>query len=229
MFAFFAYYQMVAYGNTLNLRLITNNYIMKAKINIQEPCTADWNQMTLVPNGKFCDLCQKNVVDFTDWDTQAIAEYLIQHQSERICGRFKKTQLQETIVMEEGITPILNWDTSAIKKVAAIVVICFGLAITSCNENTPTTPTEPRTDSVINQDTELKVGTASLISDSDINISTDTFHLLVPDSKKITEPDRLNYEDEILGGLGLIPDPESFELGEAVYVEMPNESDNNEQ
>lgn len=193
---------------------------MKAKINIQEPCTADWNQMTLVPNGKFCDLCKKNVVDFTDWDTQAIAEYLIQHQSERICGRVKKTQLQESINIEEAIAPILHWNTSSLKKVAAIVVASLGLAIASCNNTNSTTNSSAMIDTQTSQ-----------------NIKQQNPPEVLMGAPKIDTPQRITpIDDDIQGGIGLMPDPEpmknnpiipnheSFELGEIVYVESPNDT-----
>jgi hypothetical protein len=36
----------------------------KYKINISEPCLEDWDKMAPNDNGRFCESCSKNVVDF---------------------------------------------------------------------------------------------------------------------------------------------------------------------
>jgi hypothetical protein len=37
----------------------------KFQLQIPEPCHEDWNKMTPVHKGRFCDSCEKAVVDFT--------------------------------------------------------------------------------------------------------------------------------------------------------------------
>lgn len=70
----------------------------KYKISIPEPCHEDWNKMTPDENGKFCSVCIKSVVDFTNKSKTEIEEYLIQNQESKICGRFKKSQIDSLII-----------------------------------------------------------------------------------------------------------------------------------
>lgn len=67
------------------------------QISIPSPCSEDWNKMTPQEQGRFCDHCQKCVVDFTSWSDARILDYLSQHKKQEICGRFQTTQLNRAI------------------------------------------------------------------------------------------------------------------------------------
>lgn len=68
---------------------------MKRKINISipEPCHENWNKMLPDEKGRFCSVCSKSVIDFTTKSETEISTYLIQNRNQKICGRFKKNQL----------------------------------------------------------------------------------------------------------------------------------------
>jgi len=55
-------------------------------------CNRNWEDMTVVENGRFCNDCQKKVVDFTDKTSDEIAAYLISSTT-KVCGRFQQSQL----------------------------------------------------------------------------------------------------------------------------------------
>ena len=55
-------------------------------------CNRNWEDMTIVENGRFCNDCQKKVVDFTDKTPDEIAAYLISSTT-KVCGRFQQSQL----------------------------------------------------------------------------------------------------------------------------------------
>src|SRR3569833_2484292 len=70
---------------------------MKAlSIHIPTPCHEDWQQMTPVDRGRFCQSCAKLVVDFTTMIDQEILNY-ISKASGGICGRFANDQLQRPL------------------------------------------------------------------------------------------------------------------------------------
>jgi hypothetical protein len=71
---------------------------MKAKITIPEPCSADWNQMTQNEIGRHCNACSKTVVDFTKMNNDEIINYISEHSSQRVCGHFYKSQLEQSKV-----------------------------------------------------------------------------------------------------------------------------------
>ena len=64
------------------------------KIKVENPCNEDWSKMTKAEQGRFCDSCQKNVIDFSKMSLEEIKETL-RNSSGKICGRIKNSQLSE--------------------------------------------------------------------------------------------------------------------------------------
>lgn len=67
------------------------------QISVPQPCTEDWNKMTPLEQGRFCDSCQKCVVDFTAFTDEQLYKYFAEHKGKKVCGRIKKTQLNRQI------------------------------------------------------------------------------------------------------------------------------------
>lgn len=91
---------------------------------IPEPCNASLQEMQNTEKGKFCFLCNKEVIDFRNWNKDAIEKYLDAHPS---CGIFRKEQFFPEIkpVAKSSIL------SSSIRLFGALAMF-FGLA--SCNE-----------------------------------------------------------------------------------------------
>lgn len=62
------------------------------QITIPKPCHEDWRTFTPTAQGGFCQACQKEVINFTKWTDQAIADYF-ENAKGKTCGRFQKHQL----------------------------------------------------------------------------------------------------------------------------------------
>ncbi|HLO69646.1 MAG TPA: hypothetical protein VK167_02170 [Flavipsychrobacter sp.] len=67
------------------------------QISIPQPCHEDWNKMTPTEQGRFCNSCQKCVVDFTTFTDRQLFEYFNKHKGHKICGRFENMQLNRPI------------------------------------------------------------------------------------------------------------------------------------
>jgi hypothetical protein len=101
------------------------------KFSIPEPCHEDWTKMTPTQQGAFCSNCQKDVVDFTKLTDTEVLQYLNNNSHKPVCGKIDNTQLQRlNLTIDEGIiyTSIRTW-----KKYLAILIICFGVMMTSCD------------------------------------------------------------------------------------------------
>lgn len=66
------------------------------QINIPSPCHEDWDKMTPVEQGRFCNSCQKVVTDFTNF-TDAQLYSFFSKRTEEVCGRFYNHQLNRDI------------------------------------------------------------------------------------------------------------------------------------
>ena len=65
------------------------------EIYIENPCSEDWTKMKTTDQGKFCLACQKEVIDFTNFNQAQFKYYFeinykIKNQSveNKLCGRF---------------------------------------------------------------------------------------------------------------------------------------------
>jgi hypothetical protein len=68
----------------------------KFKIQISNPCHEEWEEMQTYVNGKFCDSCQKSVIDFTSFTDTELKRWFKENQG-KSCGRFKPEQLDRYI------------------------------------------------------------------------------------------------------------------------------------
>jgi len=68
------------------------SYILK----IDNPCGQEWSSMIKTDIGKFCSHCSKTVVDFTQLTDNEVLQ-IIEHNSEKLCGRLTQEQLNRAI------------------------------------------------------------------------------------------------------------------------------------
>jgi len=66
----------------------------KFQLQIPEPCHESWDKMTPVDKGRFCDSCQKAVVDFTGMSDSQLIAYFKKPSTGSMCGRFYNDQLE---------------------------------------------------------------------------------------------------------------------------------------
>ncbi len=65
---------------------------MNKSLHIAEPCHENWGNMSPTEKGKFCQVCTKEVMDFTSKSKEEIIEH-IEQSTTSICGRFHADQL----------------------------------------------------------------------------------------------------------------------------------------
>ncbi len=94
-----------------------------SKISIPEPCPESWDKMHQTQKGKFCDLCTKEVIDFTKWTDSEIIQYFEKAQTSKTsttCGRLSTQQverinqiLQNHTSQQPNLWRIFAWAFSA--------------------------------------------------------------------------------------------------------------------
>lgn len=100
----------------------------KYKISIHQPCTEDWDTMTLKEQGKHCALCNKVVIDFSKMKNDEIISVLRQNKGKKICGNFYNSQIEYPIYYS-GYKKKNNWAAIA----AMLVVGVFTLSTNQLN------------------------------------------------------------------------------------------------
>lgn len=104
----------------------------KHKITIPEPCHENWGKMKPNENGRFCLSCSKTVVDFTSMLPDEIQHFFIQNQNEKICGRFRKSQL-DTIIIQIP-SRVLYAQTNYYKIFLLALFVAMGTTLFSCTD-----------------------------------------------------------------------------------------------
>jgi hypothetical protein len=102
------------------------------KIYIPEPCHENWGSMTPNEQGRFCGSCKKTVVDFTNFSTEDIQNYFTKHYGQKVCGRFKKQQLNSIDIQ---IPSVIFNQISLSRKFALALLLVFGTTLFSCTDN----------------------------------------------------------------------------------------------
>ncbi len=74
------------------------------KIHIPNPCAEYWGTMSPKDKGRYCDVCEKTVIDFTKHNTKQIKDFVDQQNGRKICGRFHNSQLSDDLSTQVSLT-----------------------------------------------------------------------------------------------------------------------------
>ena len=77
----------------------------KLQLQVPEPCHESWDKMTPVDKGRFCDSCQKAVVDFTGMSDMQLVAFFKKPSTGSLCGRFSNDQLERDIAFPKKRIP----------------------------------------------------------------------------------------------------------------------------
>ena len=67
-------------------------------ITIPNPCSENWGKMSKTEKGRFCNSCNKQVIDFSKMKNDKIKTYFGNNQTDEICGNFKTSQVNQKII-----------------------------------------------------------------------------------------------------------------------------------
>lgn len=95
-----------------------------AKIVLTNPCSENWDSMQVDAIGRFCESCQKSVIDFRSKSDDEIKAFLKDKQGEKLCGRFYVHQVERIRIEVDPkllISNIPSW-----QKFLVVFLVCFG-------------------------------------------------------------------------------------------------------
>ncbi|MBC7861916.1 MAG: carboxypeptidase-like regulatory domain-containing protein [Bacteroidia bacterium] len=79
------------------------------KLSIPSPCSENWNNMLPNETGRFCNSCQKSVVDFSKFSDEQLLEFFTKKEpAENVCGKFRNDQLNRTVFISKPAPNLYN-------------------------------------------------------------------------------------------------------------------------
>jgi CarboxypepD_reg-like domain len=109
----------------------------KVKLNIESPCATNWQGMTPQGNGRYCDYCAKQVVDFTSFTDEQLVRFF-HNRSGDVCGRLNNHQLNR--VLEERK---ISTGYGMVARIAAGLLVAAPIAGYAQTPDQGTPPTAP--------------------------------------------------------------------------------------
>ncbi|MGZ5248505.1 MAG: carboxypeptidase-like regulatory domain-containing protein, partial [Flavitalea sp.] len=80
----------------------------KIQLGIPQPCHENWNKMKPEEKGRFCNSCQKTVMDFREMSDRQLAEFF-KRPVGSVCGRFNTDQLNRDIPIPRKHIPWVKY------------------------------------------------------------------------------------------------------------------------
>lgn len=78
------------------------------QLTIPKPCHENWDKMNPVEQGRFCNSCQKQVMDFTGMSDEKLVAFFRKSDSS-VCGRFRKEQLETDLMIPQKRIPWVKY------------------------------------------------------------------------------------------------------------------------
>lgn len=94
-------------------------------------CTENWDKMNPTEKGKFCEVCTKEVIDFTTLSKNEIIAVFQKNNYQALCARAYPSQLN-TIYIEDSLENV-SWNLPFWQKFLLVLLVCFGPELLNVN------------------------------------------------------------------------------------------------
>jgi hypothetical protein len=82
-------------------------------VSVPQPCQENWEEMRPEFQGRFCQNCQKTVVDFTQMSDAEVVRWL-EKENGRVCGRFRHNQVDKPLLLASAPQHRHIWKTTCL-------------------------------------------------------------------------------------------------------------------
>ncbi|AYZ13678.1 hypothetical protein EGY05_17780 [Chryseobacterium arthrosphaerae] len=109
-------------------------------LHIPEPCSEDWESMSPKEKGRFCSVCNKCVIDFTQKNPLEIRQIIDEKRSTdvQVCGRFYDYQLNTSDVSKRIESRFLKYIPAGFRNSRMVLgIFSFLLFLTGCSKPKP--------------------------------------------------------------------------------------------
>lgn len=105
-------------------------------IQINEPCSQDWAGMSGSEQRRFCDACDKHVLNFSEMSSAEVSEALSSADNTRVCARIHRRSDGSIITSDSRSKPRRSL-LSQVSQFAALATACV---LAGCSTKEPQQP-----------------------------------------------------------------------------------------
>jgi TonB family protein len=109
------------------------------KVQIKEPCPANWDKMQIKLHARHCDQCDKSVIDFTQKSRAEIITFLLENPNGSVCGRMNSQQFD---ILEEDLPELISIISQPRFRANAFLILA--IVCSSLFQSCETTPTQTK-------------------------------------------------------------------------------------
>ncbi|UOU99944.1 hypothetical protein MUU74_08310 [Chryseobacterium daecheongense] len=144
-------------------------------LRIPDPCSENWELMSPQDKGRFCSVCNKCVIDFTQKEPQEIQQIIEKNIDRNICGRFYNHQLNNTVNSSEKLkNRLIQYFPKGFQNTKfgwalfSVIFFVIGCAKSkeSCEVTTATTGVVVVDDETLPANNDYVIGEAKIENDS---------------------------------------------------------------
>ncbi|SDQ85871.1 hypothetical protein SAMN05421664_2868 [Chryseobacterium soldanellicola] len=100
---------------------------MRPFLRIEKPCEEPFEKMHDLPDGKFCDLCSKKVLDLSNLKDSEILSLIQENKGEKFCGMVFRNQLNRPLIEQRHQAQENYSRKTSFTKIAAGVALTASL------------------------------------------------------------------------------------------------------
>lgn len=172
---------------------------MNLPFHIPSPCSEDWNIMLPNEKGRFCNSCQKNVIDFTNKSNEEITQYLQEHIQNGVCGRMHVSQFQSHKYFQ-SVAVKAPTDHKHNNRFQYSCIAFGSLLILACSQHQNTNIKTTVTKTEITQNDSSKIDSITLNNGDTDSVKIATTATEEKTNQSIKKHRRHNHDDEIVAG-----------------------------
>jgi|GEM_PF-6228148 len=105
-------------------------------IQIDEPCTKDWDGMSGTDQQRFCDTCDKHVLNFSEMSAAEVNQAMSSAGDTRVCARIQRKP-DGSIVTRDSRSKLRRSLLSRVSQFAALATACV---LAGCGTKEPEPP-----------------------------------------------------------------------------------------
>ena len=116
-------------------------------------CSENWDKMNPTEKGRFCEVCTKEVIDFTTLSKNEIIAVFQKNNYQALCARAYPSQLN-TIYLEDNLENV-SWNLPFWQKFLLVLLVCFGPEFLNVNLVFAQDSTLVRTEELVQDSIEI--------------------------------------------------------------------------